>query len=492
MARLQDSVIDQYGNAAPGATVNLYSWPVKALLATTTTDGNGFFVFGNVASGKYSLEVFGPGLTKRIIDEVSVFEPYADASQTTNGLMSAADKTKLDKFSTAPVINDLADVTISPPSNDDMLVYRGDQWVNLGYASSPYVAKKFLTANGGDPQYLNYVPVLNGDGKLTMGFLYTTASGGVSNRGLIPVTNAEGVLDPTLLNVVIDGGVGNHDKLPQLNPQGLLNNTLLNASYQGGANGALKVPLLDANGRLSPNMLPTSGGVYKSNLDLTVAYVAPVPTWSAGDYGYVSVTGPVHSSWVSHLATPVPATVKAGDNVIYNGTLYSVVPNTTDLSGYMPLDGSQAMTGPLTLKSQTGAGAVAPIGEQAISLAYADARYPRKPIAGDGGNVTQGTNKTTPVTLNRTTGQILTANSSLNPACMAGPRPARFDLNNTLIGADDLVVVQLKSGGTPGAYRVWCDSITVGKATLCIENISGAALAQALVLQFQVIKGAIS
>ncbi|MGE5623010.1 MAG: hypothetical protein ACM3WS_07645 [Bacillota bacterium] len=104
-----------------------------------------------------------------------------------------------------------------------------------------------------------------------------------------------------------------------------------------------------------------------------------------------------------------------------------------------------------------------------------------------GGAVTQATSKTTGVTLNTVTGQI-----TLNAAALAANTTVSFTLTNSTIAADDLIIAHRKSGGTAGAYQVWCDSVSAGSCVICVRNTTVGPLSEAVVLQFTVIKGAIN
>lgn len=106
---------------------------------------------------------------------------------------------------------------------------------------------------------------------------------------------------------------------------------------------------------------------------------------------------------------------------------------------------------------------------------------------GAGGTVTQATSKATGVTLSSATGQI-----TMNAAALAANTTVSFTLTNSKIGADDNVVCHRKSGGTAGSYQVWVDSCASGSCVICVRNATGGSLAEAVVLQFSVVKGATS
>jgi hypothetical protein len=106
--------------------------------------------------------------------------------------------------------------------------------------------------------------------------------------------------------------------------------------------------------------------------------------------------------------------------------------------------------------------------------------------AGAGADVTQGTNKTTGVAINAMCGQITTANSSL-----ASGAKATFTVNNTSCGDTDLVIVNVVGGGTSKSYAAYISAVNLNAFDITLENISGGALAEAVVIGFAIIKGVI-
>lgn len=102
---------------------------------------------------------------------------------------------------------------------------------------------------------------------------------------------------------------------------------------------------------------------------------------------------------------------------------------------------------------------------------------------GAGGTITQGAGaKTNSVTLNRPTGIIVTDNASL-----AANTAVTFNLSNTVISLEDIVIVSHVSGGTLGSYN-FAVSPANGNANITIRNITSGALAESLSLRFIVIK----
>jgi hypothetical protein len=102
---------------------------------------------------------------------------------------------------------------------------------------------------------------------------------------------------------------------------------------------------------------------------------------------------------------------------------------------------------------------------------------------GTGGTVTQATSKSTGVTLNKSCGRI-----TMNAANLAAGVAVSFTLTNSVIAADDVVVTCIKSGATAGAYLLEVDAVGAGSCQISLRNHSGGPLAEAVVLNFAVIK----
>jgi hypothetical protein len=103
---------------------------------------------------------------------------------------------------------------------------------------------------------------------------------------------------------------------------------------------------------------------------------------------------------------------------------------------------------------------------------------------GAGGTVTQSTNKSTGVTLNKVTGTV-----TMNNAALAAATTVGFVLTNSAIAATDLVIVNIKSGATANSYSVTVGAVSAGSCRIEVRNVSAGELSEALVLSFAVIKG---
>jgi hypothetical protein len=99
------------------------------------------------------------------------------------------------------------------------------------------------------------------------------------------------------------------------------------------------------------------------------------------------------------------------------------------------------------------------------------------------GTVTQATDKSTAVTLNKPAGRITMNNASLNTATNA-----TFTLNNSFISANDTVILTISGGqATPGSYNVFANGLAAGTVSISLRNISGGSLSEAVVINFAII-----
>lgn len=101
------------------------------------------------------------------------------------------------------------------------------------------------------------------------------------------------------------------------------------------------------------------------------------------------------------------------------------------------------------------------------------------------GAVTQATSKSTAVTLNKSAGQI-----TMNNASLATATNVTFTLNNSLISAKDVLILNVGADATAGAYNCWVSGLSAGAATITLRNISGGSLSEAVVINFSVIHSA--
>ena len=112
----------------------------------------------------------------------------------------------------------------------------------------------------------------------------------------------------------------------------------------------------------------------------------------------------------------------------------------------------------------------------------------RSPAIGfqTGGAVTQITNKATAVTLNRACGEI-----TMDAANLAAATIVTFVLNNSHLAVGDQIVCTHHATGTFGAYTINGRVTAAGAGAVDVRNNTAAGLAEAIVIKFSVIKGAI-
>jgi hypothetical protein len=102
------------------------------------------------------------------------------------------------------------------------------------------------------------------------------------------------------------------------------------------------------------------------------------------------------------------------------------------------------------------------------------------------GTVTQATSKSTGVTLNKSAGQI-----TMNGAALAAATNVAFTLTNSLISANDVMIVNVAGGAaTAGTYNVFTSTLAAGSATIVLRNISAGSLSEAVVINYAIIHGA--
>jgi hypothetical protein len=101
------------------------------------------------------------------------------------------------------------------------------------------------------------------------------------------------------------------------------------------------------------------------------------------------------------------------------------------------------------------------------------------------GTVTQATSKSTGVTLNKSAGQI-----TMNNASLAAGTTVLFTLTNSTLTAKDVLIVNVGSGGTSGAYWPYVANVDAGTAVIGVYNNTASPLAEAIVINYAIIHGA--
>jgi hypothetical protein len=99
------------------------------------------------------------------------------------------------------------------------------------------------------------------------------------------------------------------------------------------------------------------------------------------------------------------------------------------------------------------------------------------------GAVTQLTDKTTAVTLNKSAGRI-----TMNNAALGATTNVSFTLNNSLISANDVLILTVSGGNaTAATYNCFVNSLAAGTASITLRNISAGSLSEAIIVNFAII-----
>jgi hypothetical protein len=109
--------------------------------------------------------------------------------------------------------------------------------------------------------------------------------------------------------------------------------------------------------------------------------------------------------------------------------------------------------------------------------------------AGAQGAVTQLTDKSTGVTLNKSSGRI-----TMNGAALAGATAVSFVLTNSIISIKDTIIVNISSnttGSAAGAYTTYVSYMAAGSALITLRNLTAAtSYSEAVIINFSILHGA--
>ena len=109
--------------------------------------------------------------------------------------------------------------------------------------------------------------------------------------------------------------------------------------------------------------------------------------------------------------------------------------------------------------------------------------------AGAQGAVTQLTDKSTGVTLNKSSGRI-----TMNNAALGGATAVSFVLTNNVISIKDTIIVNISSnttGSAAGAYTTYVSYMAAGSALITLRNLTAAtSYSEAVIINFSILHGA--
>jgi hypothetical protein len=264
--------------------------------------------------------------------------------------------------------------------------------------------------------------------------------------------------------LVVSGGVGVAGNL-HVGGNIVGNITVTGISLTGNVTGGnfITAGLVTATGNVTGGNLITGGIVSATGNIIGGNVNASQLSLTGNVISALNVTGNITGGNVRSVGIVTAAGNVTGGNVITNGAL--VTPGST-------INSNITTTGNITI---TGTGGVS--SNNSGTIGYG---------AGSGGTVTQLTDKTTGVTLNKASGEITMAGTQLT-----GDATVTFTLTNSVIANTDVMIVNQVGGGNIGlyAFNARCNS---GTANISVHNMTNTNRSDAIVLRFAVIKGAVS
>jgi hypothetical protein len=352
----------------------------------------------------------------------------------------------------------------------------------------------FLTPNGTGAVVITKVNILGGslsgitDLAITDGGTGASdAAGARTNLGLgtLATQNADAVniTGGTIANATFTGSVA----VTTLTAT-TVNGTTVNGTTVNGGNLRMQANILssvdtDGDINLQPN---GTGSVVIGLLDISANNV--VGTFTDGDInitpnGIGSVVIPMLKATVFDTNVAAAGVTLAGTTLAADGTdtdiNITLTPKGTGSVVVSKADINGGTVDATTVGATTPAAVTGTDVKATASLGYG---------TGAGGTVTQLTSKSTGVTLDKLVGQIVTHDES-----MGNNTSVSFTVTNSLVGANDVVVIHRASGGTGGGvYHAFVDAIAAGSFVVHLHNDHGGTLAEAITLNFAVIKGVVA
>jgi hypothetical protein len=225
-----------------------------------------------------------------------------------------------------------------------------------------------------------------------------------------------------------------------------------------------------------------SGALSASNLsgtnsgDQTITLTGDVTGSGTGSFAATIAANAVTTAKIANSAVSYAKVqnVSATSKLLGRASAGAGVIEELGLAGGLTMSGTNLTLGALTPTSVAATAGITSSGAT-NGVGYA---------TGAGGAVTQTTNKTTAVTINKASGQITTSNASLAAAAIVS-----FTVNNSAVAATDTIELNLASGNAgAGTYRYWVEGIAAGSFKIVLENRSAGALGEALVFNFALLK----
>lgn len=210
---------------------------------------------------------------------------------------------------------------------------------------------------------------------------------------------------------------------------------------------------------------------------------SPTGTATLKYFGMSAQSGP--------LVTNIAGAAGSFTNGTFSGTLgvtgattlsSTLAAGATTITGALSVSTTSTLTGNVTVGSSkvvmtAASGNIASTGSVLSSSATGGVGY----ATGAGATVTQGTSRTTGVTINTPTGNIVLVSAA------GSATPFSFTVTNSSVAAGDTIIVNQKSGTDKYTTQV-VTAVAAGSFQLTLANASGTTTEQP-VFNFSVIKG---
>lgn len=266
---------------------------------------------------------------------------------------------------------------------------------------------------------------------------------------------------------------------------------------------------LDVNGNL--NLTPNgTGSVVIGRAAITSGFVTGITDLAIADGGTgASTAGDARTNlglgtMATQAANNVNITGGAISGVTFTGVFSGITSITSDSFNTSPVAANCTLSGTTLAAGGTDANVdinLTPKGTGEVNIPKVDIDGGSVRVTTDlgfaataGGTVTQLTSRTTGVTLNKPTGEIV-----LFAGTIAGHEADEFTLTNSEIAANDVVVVCIKSGcaaGTRKYYQTQVVAVAAGSCVIAVGNIDNGTIpatgTDTPVLQFVVIKSVVA
>ena len=200
----------------------------------------------------------------------------------------------------------------------------------------------------------------------------------------------------------------------------------------------------------------TSGNINITNTGVTRLNAGTGISLSGGN-GNVTVSTTITGGTVTGVTVASTTLTVSGSPITTTGTITINLPTTITLTGNIT-GGNLISTGRITSANAT------------AGIGYA---------TGAGGTITQGTSRTTSVTINKMSGAITLFSAAGTSAYTT------FTVTNSTVAATDVIIVNQKSG--TDKYQAFVSAVAAGSFAITFSDISGTTTEQP-VFNFAVIK----